>query len=146
VLPGPVETASRGGGVGDDILQVILHEPRAADGVVAVGYRAGMVEVLWAAFGRLHVAGQVAVAAAVVAACLVALHRLLNWLTRDRPKDYTLRGSASAGNALLELHSLLEPDRRHLLEARLEERVEEERSGDPPAPGTAMRPGSGTPS
>ena len=62
------------------------------------------------------------------------LHVLLNWLTRDRPKDTTRRGSAGLGNALLEAHSMLEPDRKNLLEARLEERVEEERSGDPPSP------------
>jgi hypothetical protein len=68
-----------------------------------------------------------------VAALLYLAHRFLNWLTSDRPKDYSRRGSAGLGNALLEVHSLLEPDRKSLLEARLEERVEERRSGDPPS-------------
>ena len=64
---------------------------------------------------------------------LYLLHLLLNWLTRDRPKDYTRRGSAGFGNALLEVHAMLEPDRANLKKARLEEQVEEERSGDPPS-------------
>jgi hypothetical protein len=70
---------------------------------------------------------------AAVAAGLYLVHLLLNWLTRDRPKDYSRRGSAGLGNALLEVHAMLEPDRANLREARLEERVEEERSGDPPS-------------
>jgi hypothetical protein len=74
----------------------------------------------------------VSLAVVVLAGGLYLAHRLLNWLTRDRPKDYSRRGSAGLGNALLEVHSLLEPDRKSLLEARLEERVEERRSGDPP--------------
>ena len=71
------------------------------------------------------------VAAAI--AGLYLLHLLLNWLTRDRPRDYSRRGSAGLGNALLEVHAMLEPDRANLKKARLEEQVEEERSGDPPS-------------
>jgi hypothetical protein len=70
---------------------------------------------------------------AAFVACLLLAHRLLNWLTRDRPRDYSRRGSAGVGNALLAAHAILEPDRRSLLEARQEERVEDERSGDPPS-------------
>jgi hypothetical protein len=78
--------------------------------------------------------GWLAVAAGgvLLAVALYALHRFLNWLTRDRPRDYTRRGSAGLGNALLEVHSLLEPDRKNLLEAKLVEQVEESESGDPP--------------
>lgn len=70
---------------------------------------------------------------AAFAAALWLAHVTLNWLTRDRPKDYSRRGSAGLGNALLEVHAMLEPDRANLKKARLEEQVEEERSGDPPS-------------
>ena len=78
-------------------------------------------------------AGRYTMLALAVLAGLYLLHLLLNWLTRDRPKDYTRRGSAGLGNALLEVHAMLEPDRANLKKARLEEQVEEERSGDPPS-------------
>jgi len=45
------------------------------------------------------------------------------------------RGSANVGNALLEIHSLLQPDRRHQVEEVRRSRLEEEESGDPPEAG-----------
>jgi hypothetical protein len=93
-----------------------------------VRYRSSVVESLHPLPGWLSVSWKVVAGVAL----LYLAHRLLNWLTRDRPKDYSRRGSAGLGNALLEVHSLLEPDRKNLLEVRVEERVEEERSGDPP--------------
>jgi hypothetical protein len=43
--------------------------------------------------------------------------------------------SGSLGNAFLEVHALLEPDRRHVLEIRRVEDGEDDESGDPPEPG-----------
>lgn len=45
------------------------------------------------------------------------------------------RGAVKVGNALLEIHSMLEPDRKHHLEEVRRARLEEEDSGDPPEPG-----------
>jgi hypothetical protein len=47
------------------------------------------------------------------------------------------RGNVKVGNALLEIHSLLQPDRRHQVEEMQRERTEAEESGDPPVPGAA---------
>jgi len=46
------------------------------------------------------------------------------------------RGGVKVGNALLEIHSLLQPDRRHQLEEVRRERRHDEDSGDPPDSGT----------
>ena len=46
------------------------------------------------------------------------------------------RGSVKVGNALLEIHSMLEPDRKHQVEEVRRARLEEEESGDPPEAGT----------
>ncbi len=50
--------------------------------------------------------------------------------------DYErLKGKGSGvGNALLSVQSLIEPDKKDLLEARQEERAEEDDTGDPPDP------------
>lgn len=45
------------------------------------------------------------------------------------------RSSVKFGTPLLELQSLLEPDRRHQVEEVRRARLEEEESGDPPEPG-----------
>jgi hypothetical protein len=68
---------------------------------------------------------------------LLALHFLLNWVTRERPKDYRNRGSAGVGNAFLTVQAMLEPSRRHELEQRLVEPEEAAEQGDPPPTGTA---------
>ena len=45
---------------------------------------------------------------------------------RVKPKGSTI------GNALLELESIIQPSRQHVIEARMKEHTEEEDSGDPP--------------
>ncbi len=42
------------------------------------------------------------------------------------------RGSGSLGNAMLEVHALLEPEKRHVVESMREEREDETESGDDP--------------
>lgn len=45
------------------------------------------------------------------------------------------RGRSSAlGNALLEVHTLIEPSKRFVLEERLRDEADEQDSGDPPSP------------
>lgn len=84
----------------------------------------------------LPVAGWIA--AAVAAA--FALDRLGLWMER-RGWIYwrrsRRRGTAGAGNALLEVHALLEPDRRAMVEAIHEEgeEREEDEQGGPKDPG-----------
>jgi hypothetical protein len=74
-------------------------------------------------------------AAAVV---LYGLHRLALW-AEDRGWIYYLRrkpSSSSLGNAFLEVQSLVEPEKKQLVEARRAESVEEDDQGDPPEPET----------
>ena len=53
------------------------------------------------------------------------------WLYYRRVKPT----SNNLGNAFLELQSLLEPGKRHIIEAKLEEHDERADSGDPPEAG-----------
>lgn len=72
----------------------------------------------------------------VVAAGLYLLHRLALW-AEARGYIFYLRTRPSPGaigNALLEAHSLLEPDQRALIEALREEPSEETDWGAPPDP------------
>jgi hypothetical protein len=68
---------------------------------------------------------------------LVGLDRVGLWMER-RGWLYYRRvkpSSSSLGNALLELQSILEPSKQHVIEARLEEHDEQADSGDPPKAG-----------
>ncbi len=62
----------------------------------------------------------------------------VGWLMKRREQrwdsDDWRRGGTSArvGNALLEVQSLLEPDRRHGLQERRRSKRDDEDSGDPP--------------
>ncbi len=72
---------------------------------------------------------------------LYGLHRLALW-AEGRGWIYyrKRRGTSGAlGNAALEIHALLEPSKRYVLEERRRDDAEEEGSGDPPEPG-ANRP------
>jgi hypothetical protein len=74
-----------------------------------------------------------------VAAVLYGSHRLALW-AEDRGWIYYLRrkpSSSSLGNAFLEVQSLVEPEKRQLVEARKAEEVEEDDQGDPPEAGGA---------
>jgi hypothetical protein len=67
-------------------------------------------------------------------AALYGAHRLAVW-AEGRGYIHYRRGrgsSGSVGSAFLEVQALLEPSRRHVLEARVREDVEDEQSGDPP--------------
>ncbi len=65
----------------------------------------------------------------------------IGWLMKRREQrwesDEWRRGGSSArvGNALLEVQSLLEPDRRHALEERRRSKRDDEDLGDPPTAG-----------
>jgi hypothetical protein len=67
-------------------------------------------------------------------AILYAMHRLALW-AEARGWIYYLRSkttSSTLGNAFLEVQSLIEPGKRHLVEIRQEEAVEEDDQGEPP--------------
>lgn len=68
---------------------------------------------------------------------LFALDRLAllmesrGWIYWRRTKRRT---GASLGDAFLEIHSILEPDKRHVIEMKREEKEAEDESGEPPEP------------
>ena len=67
------------------------------------------------------------------AVLLFGFHILLQWM-EDRGWIYYRKKKASPGtvsSALLELHSLLEPGKKHVLVIEREERKEQEDSGGP---------------
>lgn len=70
------------------------------------------------------------------AVALFALHRLALWAESRGYIYYTRTAPSrgSVGNAFLEVHSLIEPDKRALVEVLREERTEQGESGDPPEP------------
>jgi hypothetical protein len=82
--------------------------------------------------------------AAVVAAVVYGLHRSAVWAERKGWIYYRKgRGSSGTlGSALLEVQSLLEPSKRHVVEERRRNAAEDEESGDPPLGGPDGRPGS----
>ena len=68
---------------------------------------------------------------------LYVLHRVALWAER-RGWVYYLNSkpsSSTLGNAFLEIQSMIEPEKRPLVEARKEETVEEDEQGDPPEAG-----------
>ena len=73
---------------------------------------------------------------AVAAVALYGLHRAAGW-AEGRGWIHYRRGrgrGAALGNALLEVHALVEPSKRHVIEERRRECVDQEDSGDPPEP------------
>ena len=64
---------------------------------------------------------------------VVALDRLALWM-ESRGWIYYRRskGDTRPGDAFLQVHSLIEPDKKHLLEVRTEVREERGEAGDPP--------------
>ncbi|MEQ1868566.1 MAG: hypothetical protein ABL961_00890 [Vicinamibacterales bacterium] len=79
--------------------------------------------------------------AVLVAAGVYSLHRLaLRMEARGWIYYRKKRGSSGAlSSAVLEVQSMFEPSKRYVLEERQKESTEEHESGDPPAPGTAVR-------
>lgn len=75
---------------------------------------------------------------------LYALHRLGLWAERRGWVYYrTKHGSSGAlANAALEVHSLLDPSARYVVEEKTRDQVEDDQSGDPP---TATRSIAGDP-
>ncbi len=70
-------------------------------------------------------------------AALYALHRLGLWM-EERGWIYYRRkrgGSGSLGTAFLEVQSMLEPSKKHILEISQKDESEDDDSGDPPEPG-----------
>jgi len=77
----------------------------------------------------------IAIAAAAV---LYGLHWLLSWAEGRGWIYYRKKhGSASAlGNAFLELQSMIEPSKRHVIEEMRKDEADSEESGDPPESGS----------
>ncbi len=67
----------------------------------------------------------------------MVLHYFALWAERRGWIYYKHRKASpgSVGNALLQVQSIFEPGKEHVLEARLEDAVEEDASGDPPDAG-----------
>jgi hypothetical protein len=68
------------------------------------------------------------------AAALYALHRLFLWM-EFKGWIYYKNRKASPGtraSAALEIQSLLEPEKRHVLKIQQEQHVEQDDAGDPP--------------
>ncbi|MCZ7583030.1 MAG: hypothetical protein M5R36_06675 [Deltaproteobacteria bacterium] len=73
---------------------------------------------------------------AIVVVALLVVDRLLLALEK-RGLIYWRKRKASpgtVGNALLELQSMLEPSKKHVVEQRKNEQTEKEAEGDPPEP------------
>ena len=68
---------------------------------------------------------------------LYGLHRVALWAERRGWIYYRRRRGTSAalGNALLNVQSLVEPSRKHVLEERVKETRHDDESGDPPETG-----------
>jgi hypothetical protein len=72
------------------------------------------------------------------ALALFVLDRLLLWMERRGWIYYRKRsasGGSGVGNALLEVQSLIEPDKKEILEVMREDKREQAESGAPPEPG-----------
>lgn len=80
---------------------------------------------------------RIALIVAGVVVALFLLDRVGGWILDWMIARRQLRpgGTTGVGNALLQVHSLFEPDKQHLLEAREAEEEEQSESGDPPTPG-----------
>lgn len=75
----------------------------------------------------------------LVAVALYGLHRLALWMERRGWIYYRTQGNpTSVGNAFLEVHALFDPAKRHTLVVRTEKKTEQDGSGAPPVPGTAI--------
>ncbi len=74
----------------------------------------------------------------VIVGGLFALDRFALWMESRGWIYYRRRkpSTSTLGNAFLQVQSLLEPEKRTLLEVRREEQVEEDESGEPPEPPT----------
>ena len=73
----------------------------------------------------------------VIGVTLYALHRLGLWLERRGWLFYRdRRATTSALGGMLELHALLEPGRRYVIEEQRKEQLEEADAGDPLEPWT----------
>jgi hypothetical protein len=73
----------------------------------------------------------------LVVGVLYCLHRLGLW-AEERGWIYYRKKHGSSGTlstAVLEVHSLLEPSKRYVLEETTRDQVEEKDSGDPPTTG-----------
>lgn len=71
----------------------------------------------------------------VVVSGIYGLHRLLSWL-EDRGSIYYLKkrgSSGTVGSAFLEVQSLIEPSKRHVVVELARPAVDDQESGDPPA-------------
>lgn len=68
---------------------------------------------------------------------LYALHRLGLWMEARGWIYYRRKrgGSGSLGAAFLEVQSMLEPSKKHVLEISRKDESEDDDSGDPPEPG-----------
>ena len=73
----------------------------------------------------------------VAVGAIYTLHRLAGWMEARGWIYYQKKRNSSGalGSAFLEIQSMLEPSKRHVLKEQRKESVEEADSGDPPAAG-----------
>jgi hypothetical protein len=72
-----------------------------------------------------------------IATALFALHLLALWMERRGWLYYVKKqgSGGAAGNAFLEIQSLLKPETKNVLQMRRERRVERDDKGEPKQPG-----------
>ena len=73
----------------------------------------------------------------ITVAAIYAVHRFACW-SEDRGWIYYRKKSGRPGmtaSAFLEIHSMMEPSKKHILEVMREEDDEQDETGDPPKAG-----------
>ena len=72
----------------------------------------------------------------IIAAALYGLHRLALWMERRGWIYYVKRqpSVSTLGTAALSVQSILEPDKKHVLEMMQQRRKERDDQGEPPDP------------
>ena len=70
--------------------------------------------------------------AIIIVLCIVIIHLLALWMERKGWIYYwhTQGSSSRVGNAFLEIQSMLESSKKHIVEVRKEEKKEEEQKGE----------------
>ncbi len=71
----------------------------------------------------------------VIGAALYGLHRL----TLPSAKMPENRTTTAVGNVMADLHGLLSPRAKHVIEVKRENKKEQDDSGDPPSPKAALK-------
>jgi hypothetical protein len=70
----------------------------------------------------------------VIGIALYILHKFLIWCEKKRWINYRRISSDSIGDAMMEIHTMLSPNVKNVIEIKQQKKQEEDDSGDPPDP------------